>query len=202
MAEGCVRAGMLRRAIVRVDHVASACSRWRDNRRADHWCRAARATDRAGAFSAGQETLGRFAAVCRNRARPICRPGVPGFFLAIRIADFAFFPPPRSKTRSTLPGCEISQRSSGVNSGTTPFSRVSSGVGGGIGEQLLRHAVRRVAFTKLRVLSGKRAVVVERRAPQHPAMWSSCWFDTLQTSARVAAIRRRTFRRRRADRPD
>ena len=42
------------------------------------------------------------------------------------------FSPPRSKTRSTLPGSETSQRCRGSRYGRTPLVlRVSSGVGGG-----------------------------------------------------------------------
>ena len=39
--------------------------------------------------------------------------------------------PPRSNTRSTLPGCVTSNRGSGSRNGRMPFVRVSSGVGGG-----------------------------------------------------------------------
>ncbi len=52
--------------------------------------------------------------------------GLAWIFFPRRIADFCFFLPPRSNTRRTLPGCEISQRYSGVSSGNTPFVRVYS----------------------------------------------------------------------------
>ena len=49
--------------------------------------------------------------------------GAAGFLFAVGVPDFALFWPPRSNTRSTLPGCEISQRSSGVSSARMPLTR-------------------------------------------------------------------------------
>ena len=141
VAELRVLRGMFRRAIVGVDHVARRAS--------------------AGAIIAGlvvrarereqrieqprflQAEKHRIGAQlrCRIRARPVCRPGCPASSARSGSPISPFFPPPRSKTRNTLPGCEISQRSSGVISGNMPFFRVSSGVGGGIVRICLRRAV-------------------------------------------------------------
>ena len=65
----------------------------------------------------------------------------------------------------------------------------------------LRRAVARVAFAESRVLVGIAAVVVERRAPEHAAGASSCWWKRCALPRR-GSRRCRRFPARRADRRD
>ena len=130
MAEARIWTRMLRRTIVRVNHVAGGA--------------AAAAIISGFIVRAGQRKQrieqSRFLQAEKNgiRAQQSAEAALAelvvraaGFFFAIGLPISPFFSPPRSNTRRMFPGCEISQRSSGVSSGTTPFVRVSSAVGAG-----------------------------------------------------------------------
>ena len=124
--------------------------------------------------------------------------GRPGSSSRAGLPISPFRRPPRSNTRSTLPGCETSQRWSGSRNGSTPFVRVSSAVGGGDVSSRCGVPSRAVAFAEARVLLRDRAVVVERGAPQHRAVRHHAGADVLHLRG---VARCRTRGRRRADRP-
>ena len=114
IAELRVGPGMLRRAVVGVDHVAARAAaraiiaglivRARQREHRIHQARLLQAKkNRIGAQLRPEAAAAR---ACRRAGRAPRR--------AADCRSRAFAPPPRSNTRSTLPGCEISQRSSGV----------------------------------------------------------------------------------------
>ena len=111
------------------------------------------------------------------------RPGRPGSSARVGLPISAFLTPPRSNTRSTLPGCVTSQRGSGSRNGSQPFVPRLFRRRRRERLQPLRRAVGRVALAVARVLVRRAAVVVERRLPQHRARASSCWCGRCCTSA-------------------
>src|SRR6266568_576765 len=128
VAETRVRPRVCRIAIVRINHMAS---------------RAAAGAIVAGMVVGAGERHDGIEQACflqpeKNRigAQPVPKPrslslssGLPGSSSRLGLPISAFLRPPRSNTRSTFPGWEVSQRKRGSSSGITPLARVSSGVG-------------------------------------------------------------------------
>ena len=169
-----VRTGMLRRAIVGINHVACPCSRWRDSRLAvigagqrkqrieqARFLQAEK--DRVGAQQGAEAALAEFdVGACRILLR--------GSGCRFR----PFFRPPRSNTRKTLPGCEISQRSSGSARGDAFHARFF-GRGRRHRVRSLAAGLRQNSFRRnARSSAGKRRCY---RAPLPTACrrGSSCW---------------------------
>ena len=127
---GSVSAGVFRRTVVGIDHVAGAApagavvaglivGAGERQQRIEQARLLQSQKNRIGAQFGAEAAL---AQLDLRLARLFFEAGIPYLWL---------FPPPRSKTRKTLPGCEISQRCSGSRYGSTPFLLTSSGVGGG-----------------------------------------------------------------------
>ena len=131
-----------------------------------------RAAGRAGASSAGRGTPDRCAAACRGRDRSASRRAGPAL-LPVGIADLAAAPPPRSKTRRTLPGCVISQRGSGSRKGSHALGPHFLRRRRRQRLQPLRRAVAAVALAEARILVGRRRCCRARR-PTASRRASSC----------------------------
>ena len=173
IAEARVWAGMLRRAVVGVDHVARRASagaiiaglvvRAGQRKQRIEQARFLQAEKNGIGAQLGAESA--LAELVVGRPASSSRSGLP---------ISPFFSPPRSNTRRTLPGCEISQRSSGVISGRMPFVRVSSGVGAGM-VRIACGCRRRNSFRRSACpCAGRRRCC---RAPRPTACRraSSCW---------------------------
>ena len=166
-----VRAGVDRRAVVGVDHVAGGAA-----------ARAIVAGVVVGAqeverrveeprLAAGRSKTGsvRFWVPRPRSLRPAR--GLPGSSNGSGMPISCGSRPPRSKIRRTLPGCEASKRGSGSRNGTTPLTLdlpLASAAG-----RSGAAAARRSCCSSRRsapALNGHRAVVVEGRAPEHRAV--------------------------------
>ena len=121
-----VRAGVNRRPIVGVNHVARRAAAAADNRRDDRWCRAARAADPAGASSASPRNTGSVRSWCRGRDRSACRRAAPDL---LPDSDCRSRTALRRRARTRAEYCRAAKLPSAPadrGAAARPWSRVSS----------------------------------------------------------------------------
>jgi len=121
ISERCVRTGMHGRPVVSIDSRGRRCSRCFGSRPDGRWCPASKGWDRAGASLCRPRNTGQLRSSVPNPRSLNFTSGLPESSSGFGLPISARSPPPRSNTRSTLPGCEVSQRASGSRCGRMPL---------------------------------------------------------------------------------
>jgi len=202
MAELRIYAGVCRIAVIGVDEMTGATAAGAIVRRDDRWWpgsdmtgsskrvfwrpRKNRVGAQPGAQTAVTELVVRLARV----------------FFTIGIGrSRLFFRPPRSNTRRTLPGWDVSQRKRGSSSGITPLVADFFGCGPGKSFDRLRFAATIVAFHRSARFSRDSCRCCIALRPRAFRRGSSCWWRR-RGSRRRGSLKYRKSRARREDRRD